>query len=162
MTTPEVSHGRGGAGNIHEDNTKYVDGEIVREGPEGSHGDGAFSTGRGVTAFSTNTHPPQTGAANIADAAVPAAPVRADREVVPEEATRPSTDDASFHVGRGGAANVHLSPEDKAKQEAKHEPAKHAHAASKVVDSPTGTGDAKANQGLADKLKHKIFGVFKK
>ncbi|KAI0898609.1 hypothetical protein F4806DRAFT_366384 [Annulohypoxylon nitens] len=148
MTTPEVSHGRGGAGNIHEDNTKYVDGEIVREGPEGSHGDGAFSTGRG-------------GAANIADAAVPAAPVRADREVVPEEATRPSTDDASFHVGRGGAANVHLSPEDKAKQEAKHEP-KHTHAASKVVDSPTGTGDAKANQGLADKLKHKIFGVFKK
>lgn len=49
MTTPEVSHGRGGAGNIHEDNTKYVDGEIVREGPEGSHGDGAFSTGRGGT-----------------------------------------------------------------------------------------------------------------
>lgn len=47
MTTPEVSHGRGGAGNINPDDTKYVDGEIVRQGHEGSHGDGAFSTGRG-------------------------------------------------------------------------------------------------------------------
>lgn len=47
MTTPEVSHGRGGAGNINPDDTKYVDGEIVRQGEEGSHGDGAFSTGRG-------------------------------------------------------------------------------------------------------------------
>lgn len=43
----EVSHGRGGAGNIKPDDTKYVDGEIVREGAAGSHGDGAFSTGRG-------------------------------------------------------------------------------------------------------------------
>ncbi|KAI1106682.1 hypothetical protein F4804DRAFT_7892 [Jackrogersella minutella] len=127
MTTPEVSHGRGGAGNINPDNTKYVDGEIVREGPEGSHGDGAFSTGRG-------------GAANIADASAPAAPTRADKEVVPEEATRPSTDAASFHVGRGGAANVHLSTEDKQKHEKYHNP----------------------NEGLADKLKHKIFNAFKK
>lgn len=47
MTTPEVSHGRGGAGNITPDNTQYVDGEIVRAGEEGSHDDGAFSTGRG-------------------------------------------------------------------------------------------------------------------
>ncbi|KAI0890688.1 uncharacterized protein GGS22DRAFT_151593 [Annulohypoxylon maeteangense] len=152
MTTPEVSHGRGGAGNIHEDNTKYVDGEIVREGTEGSHGDGAFSTGRG-------------GAANIADTSVPAA-ARADREVVPEEATRPSTDDASFHVGRGGAANVHLSQQDQQKQEAKHAtpaPAPAPAAAAKVVDSPAGaTAAPKANQGLADKLKNKIFGVFKK
>ena len=46
---PEVSHGRGGAGNIGPDDTQYVDGSIVREGPEGSHGDGAFSTGRGGT-----------------------------------------------------------------------------------------------------------------
>ncbi|KAI1213816.1 uncharacterized protein F4807DRAFT_409242 [Annulohypoxylon truncatum] len=144
MTTPEVSHGRGGAGNIHEDNTKYVDGEIVREGTEGSHGDGAFSTGRG-------------GAANIADTSVPPAPVRADHEVVPEEATRPSTDDASFHVGRGGAANVHLSAQDQAKQEAKH-----AAPTAKVTDSPIAAGKDKANQGLADKLKNKIFGVFKK
>lgn len=47
MTAPEVSHGRGGAGNIAADDTQYVDGEVVRVGVEGSHGDGAFSTGRG-------------------------------------------------------------------------------------------------------------------
>lgn len=43
----EVSHGRGGAGNINADPTEYVDGGIVRQGVEGTHGDGAFSTGRG-------------------------------------------------------------------------------------------------------------------
>lgn len=47
MSGAEVSHGRGGAGNINADETVYVDGEIVREGVEGTHGDGAFSTGRG-------------------------------------------------------------------------------------------------------------------
>lgn len=45
--TAEVSHGRGGAGNITADDTKYVDGEVVRSGIEGSHGDGAYSAGRG-------------------------------------------------------------------------------------------------------------------
>lgn len=45
--TVEVSHGRGGAGNIKEDETSYVDGEVVRAGIEGSHGDGAYSAGRG-------------------------------------------------------------------------------------------------------------------
>ena len=43
----EVSHGRGGAGNIRTDDTKYVDGVIVREGIAGSQGAGPFSTGRG-------------------------------------------------------------------------------------------------------------------
>lgn len=43
----EVSHGRGGAGNINPDDTKYVDGEVVREGVVGSHGDGVYSAGRG-------------------------------------------------------------------------------------------------------------------
>ncbi|KAI0383749.1 hypothetical protein F5Y04DRAFT_20225 [Hypomontagnella monticulosa] len=143
MTTPEVSHGRGGAGNINPDDTKYVDGEIVRQGPEGSHGDGAFSTGRG-------------GAANIADADKPPSAMRADREVVPEEATRPSTDNESFHVGRGGAANVHLSAQDQAKQQAAAD--KH----TKVVDTPPAASGATPNQSLADKLKHKIFGKFKK
>ena len=47
MAGPEVSHGRGGAGNINPDDTQYVDGEVVRTGTIGSHGDGAFSTGRG-------------------------------------------------------------------------------------------------------------------
>lgn len=47
IMTAEVSHGRGGAGNIDVDDTKYVDGEVVRSGDVGSHGDGAFSAGRG-------------------------------------------------------------------------------------------------------------------
>ncbi|KAI1802444.1 hypothetical protein F4811DRAFT_396880 [Daldinia bambusicola] len=166
MTTPEVSHGRGGAGNITPDNTMYVDGEIVRQGPEGSHGDGAFSTGRG-------------GAANIADASKPPSAMRADREVVPEEATRPSTDGESFHVGRGGAANVHLSEQDKQKKHDKHQQHQHDNtatttttttaaaaagnnAAGKVTDSPTLGSTTPPNLSLADKLKHKIFGVFKK
>ncbi|KAI1476689.1 hypothetical protein F4774DRAFT_229109 [Daldinia eschscholtzii] len=153
MTTPEVSHGRGGAGNITPDNTKYVDGEIVRQGQEGSHGDGAFSTGRG-------------GAANIADADKPPSAMRADREVVPEEATRPSTDGESFHVGRGGAANVHLSEQDKQKKLEKHSQHHHQHHHqgnnnNKVTDTPSSPG-APPNLSLADKLKHKIFGVFKK
>ncbi|KAI1409689.1 hypothetical protein F5Y13DRAFT_192951 [Hypoxylon sp. FL1857] len=145
MTAPEVSHGRGGAGNITPDNTKYVDGEIVRAGPEGSHGDGAFR------------------AANIADADKPPSSIRADREIVPEEATRPSTDNESFHVGRGGAANVHLSAQDQQKHETKHNHNHHHHHhGAKVVDSPTAPGSAKQHQGLADKLKHKIFHAFKK
>lgn len=45
--TAEVSHGRGGAGNIAVDDTQYVDGSIVRTGDVGSHGDGAYSAGRG-------------------------------------------------------------------------------------------------------------------
>ncbi|KAI6093462.1 hypothetical protein F4821DRAFT_220668 [Hypoxylon rubiginosum] len=139
MTTPEVSHGRGGAGNINPDDTKYVDGEITRQGEEGSHGDGAFSTGRG-------------GAANIADADKPTAPRRSDAELVPEEAVRTSTDNESFHVGRGGAANVHLSPAEQAQKADKQ------HA--KAVDAPP--HGATPNQSLADKLKHKIFGRFKK
>lgn len=81
--------------------------------------------------------------------------MRTDRDIVPEEATRPSTDGESFHVGRGGAANVHLSEQDKQKKQEKH------HGAGKVVDSPSTPGTA-PNLSLADKLKHKIFGVFKK
>lgn len=50
MTT-EVSHGRGGAGNISVDDTQYTDGSIVRSGPEGSRGDGAYSAGRGGRLF---------------------------------------------------------------------------------------------------------------
>jgi hypothetical protein len=42
---PIVSHGRGGAGNIEPDSQIYTDGEIVREGPVGDQGDGAYSTG---------------------------------------------------------------------------------------------------------------------
>lgn len=49
MSAAEVSHGRGGAGNIAKDDTQYVDGSIVRTGDVGSHGDGAYSAGRGGT-----------------------------------------------------------------------------------------------------------------
>ncbi|KAF2963385.1 hypothetical protein GQX73_g10192 [Xylaria multiplex] len=147
MSGPEVSHGRGGAGNINPDSTEYVDGEIVRQGEVGTHGDGAYSTGRGAQCPNSSTPkadpsrlPVQIGAANIADKETPAAP-RADKDVVPAEAVRPSVD-GDFHTGRGGAANVVHSKEEGGA------------AAATATKAP--------NQGLADKLKHKIFGVFKK
>jgi len=116
-TSVEVSHGRGGAGNISEDTTPYGDGEIVREGPVGDHGDGAFSTGRG-------------GAANIGSPGLKA-DHRKDHEIVPEVALRPSMDTENFHTGRGGEGNVHLT-EPKATK-------------------------PKHPEGLADKLKYKLF-----
>ncbi|CAI4216192.1 unnamed protein product [Parascedosporium putredinis] len=91
MPSAEVSHGRGGAGNINVDDTQYVDGEVVRVGVEGSHGDGAFSTGRG-------------GSGNIGDAGSNAAR-RADKVIIPDAAVRPSTDNQDYHTGRGGAGN---------------------------------------------------------
>ncbi|KAH6675496.1 hypothetical protein B0J14DRAFT_460090, partial [Halenospora varia] len=91
----EVSHGRGGAGNIGQDSTPYGDGEIVREGVIGDHGDGAYSTGRG-------------GAANIGSPKVKATE-RKDEIAVPEVALRPSMEGENFHVGRGGEGNIHLA-----------------------------------------------------
>ncbi|KAL2123138.1 hypothetical protein VTJ04DRAFT_3593 [Mycothermus thermophilus] len=126
MAGPEVSHGRGGAGNINPDDTKYVDGEVVRVGVVGSHGDGAFSTGRG-------------GAANIGDAGTPSTG-RADKDVVPEAAVRPSRDE-DHHTGRGGAGNTNVVAK---------------------VKSNEGKPAPTAPVGLADLLKKKIFGVFKK
>lgn len=136
-----------GAGNISEDHTVYVspipqqhtcviiffsstllltdvgssygDGEIVREGTVGDHGDGAFSTGRG-------------GAANIGGSPALKADQRKDHEIVPEVALRPSMEKENFHTGRGGEGNVH-------------------HA------EPT-PGKPQHPEGLADKLKHKLFG----
>ncbi|KAH8602537.1 hypothetical protein B0O99DRAFT_499308 [Bisporella sp. PMI_857] len=112
---PEVSHGRGGAGNIGVDHTKYVDGEIVRTGAPGDHGDGAFSTGRG-------------GVANIGSPKV-AATKRNDDLTIPEQALRPSSEDQTFHTGRGGGGNVH------------------------IPSAPA----PKKYEGLADKLKNKLF-----
>jgi hypothetical protein len=68
---------------------------------------------------------------------------RADTELVPTEAVRASAD-IDHHTGRGGAANVQLS--DK-------------HAAERGL---TQFGAKNLNQGLADKLKDKLFGAFKK
>jgi len=96
----EVSHGRGGAGNIGTDDTPYVDGEIVREGVAGDHGDGAFSTGRG-------------GAANIGSPKVKATE-RKDEMAIPEQALRPSMENENFHTGRGGAGNEHFAEPIKA------------------------------------------------
>ena len=77
------------------------------------------------------------GAANIGDVGS-AARVRTDKDIVPEAATRPSQD-SDYHTGRGGAGNEHI---------AEHKAA-------------VATGD-EAPKGLADKLKYKIFGAFKK
>ncbi|KAK4132307.1 hypothetical protein BT67DRAFT_443886 [Trichocladium antarcticum] len=125
MSEPaKVSHGRGGAANIKPDETEYVDGEVVRVGEAGSHGDGAFSTGRG-------------GAANIGDAGVKSV-TRLDKDLVPEAAVRPSQDaNADYHTGRGGAGNEHIA-----------------------TKKPGAEGGAPV--GLADKLKQKIMGIFKK
>lgn len=78
------------------------------------------------------------GAANIGDAHKKGG-ARLDKEVVPEAAVRPSQDNSDYHVGRGGAGNEHIVNKDKAKE--------------KKDLVPT---------GLADKLKNKIFGSFKK
>lgn len=72
---------------------RYADGEIVREGVVGDHGDGAFSVGRG-------------GAANIGSPGMPAQN-RKDDIAVPDVALRPSMEGQDFHTGRGGGGNVH-------------------------------------------------------
>ena len=73
----------------------YGDGEIVREGMVGDHGDGAFSTGRG-------------GAANIGSPGQKANK-RNDDMAIPEVALRPSMEGENFHTGRGGQGNVHVA-----------------------------------------------------
>ncbi|KAI4119028.1 MAG: hypothetical protein LQ345_000999 [Seirophora villosa] len=94
----EVSHGRGGAGNIKPDDTPYTDGSIVREGPVGDQGNGAYSVGRG-------------GAGNIDSPRVkPSNPdgKAGDTDVIPEPALRePGPGYENYHTGRGGEGNVH-------------------------------------------------------
>ncbi|KAF4768918.1 hypothetical protein N7455_008399 [Penicillium solitum] len=108
---PLVSHGRGGQGNIGHDSTEYVDGEIVREGPYGDQGDGAYSAGRG-------------GAGNIGSPMVrPSSRAPHDVEMIPELAVRDSTDE-TYHTGRGGQGNVHLDEatlKEKEKKKVAHE-----------------------------------------
>ncbi|MCJ1330954.1 hypothetical protein MMC10_007641 [Thelotrema lepadinum] len=88
----QVSHGRGGAANIAPDQNTYTDGSIVREGPVGDQGTGAFSAGRGGTGNIGSPHLKPTGVAGDAD-------------VVPETALRPEYD--NYHTGRGGEGNIH-------------------------------------------------------
>ncbi|KAI9887049.1 MAG: hypothetical protein M1823_001121 [Watsoniomyces obsoletus] len=58
-------------------------------------------------------------------------PVHRDsQDVIPEAAMRPSMEDRDYHIGRGGQGNAHLANEGK---------------------------DKTQHEGLADKLKNKIF-----
>ncbi|KAL4810176.1 hypothetical protein BDV18DRAFT_130444 [Aspergillus unguis] len=138
---PIVSHGRGGQGNIGPDSNEYIDGGIVREGPIGDQGDGAYSAGRG-------------GAGNIGSPHVKPGAGQAphDAEFIPEVSVRQSVD-GDYHTGRGGQGNVHLDPDHaRAKEEKKEEKAKVKE--EKEKEKATGV----AHEGLADKLKNKLFG----
>ncbi|KAI4122476.1 MAG: hypothetical protein LQ338_005801 [Usnochroma carphineum] len=96
--TEEVSHGRGGAGNIRPDNTPYVDGSIVREGPIGDQGDGVYSSGRGGAGNIESPHVKPTNPGGHPG----------DEDIVPETALRrPSAEYENYHTGRGGEGNVH-------------------------------------------------------
>jgi len=95
---------------------RYGDGEVVRQGVAGDHGDGAFSTGRG-------------GVANIGSPGLPATK-RNDEIHIPDAALRPSMEDQTYHTGRGGGGNLHR---------------------------PNGEPAVKKQEGLADKLKNKLF-----
>ncbi|KAJ5210414.1 Protein of unknown function DUF3602 [Penicillium cf. griseofulvum] len=143
---PMVSHGRGGQGNIGHDTTEYVDGEIVREGPYGDQGDGAYSAGVS-TSHPTKPKPPtptdaphstqRGGAGNIGSPMVrPVSRAPHDADMIPELAVRDSVDE-TYHTGRGGQGNVHL---DAASLKEKKKEKKVAH------------------EGLADKLKYKLMG----
>ncbi|BCR93967.1 DUF3602 domain-containing protein [Aspergillus luchuensis] len=79
------------------------------------------------------------GAGNIGSPHVrPTSKIPHDAEIVPELAIRQSVD-GDYHTGRGGQGNVHLDEEHrKEKEEKKHK--------------------GPAHEGLADKLKHKLFG----
>ncbi|KAL1968286.1 hypothetical protein VTN77DRAFT_2121 [Rasamsonia byssochlamydoides] len=140
QSEPIVSHGRGGQGNIGADPTKYVDGEIVRKGPVGDQGDGAYSAGRG-------------GAGNIGSPHIrPTSPGKVhDTEVVPDISIRPS--DGDYHTGRGGQGNVHLDPErhrkGKEREKEKEE---------KDKEKTPRRDSTSSLEGFAEKVKHKILG----
>lgn len=97
---------------------------------------GSSGTGIGPAPCSQNSQAHLTvftGAANISD--TNAAAPRTDREVVPDAALRPSTDNQDHHTGRGGEGNVQRAHKE---------------------------GEDNTHKGLADKLKAKVLGVFKK
>ncbi|PGH03303.1 hypothetical protein GX51_04173 [Blastomyces parvus] len=127
---PVVSHGRGGQGNINPDPIQYADAEIVRQGPEGDQGDGAYSAGRG-------------GAGNIGSAGVhPVSSEVHDTDIIPELAIRPSQD-GDYHTGRGGLGNIRTT-ESKAsgREKGREEEVKRKHPIAEMVD----------------KLKNKLLG----
>lgn len=83
------------------------------------------------------------GAANIVDKNAEAP--RTDKEVVPPEAVRPSMENSDYHVGRGGAGNEH-----------------HAEQKDGAAATAAAAGHKEGPKGLADKLKAKVTGLFKK
>ncbi|MCJ1414324.1 hypothetical protein MMC32_000650 [Xylographa parallela] len=91
--------GRYGQQNVQQadDSLKFVfyaDADIIREGPVGDQGDGAYSTGRGGAA---NIESPWAAGVHNGSAH--------DVEVIPEQALRRESQ-VDTHTGRGGAANV--------------------------------------------------------
>lgn len=85
------------------------------------------------------------GGGNIGDKGIDPT-TRTDTDIVPEAAVH-VPEDEDVHTGRGGAGNIHLGPEHKKK---------------KVTDGIPHE-EASLNHGsVADKLKHKVLGVFKK
>lgn len=84
------------------------------------------------------------GAGNIGDIGRAPTP-RKDQDVIPDEAYRASQDNIDHHTGRGGAGNEHVA---------------RSHDEKKAGSKPA--AETSAPVGLADKLKHKLFGVIKK
>ena len=85
-----------------------------------------------------------TGAGNITDVGTPSSE-RKDRELVPEAAVRASQDSQDYHTGRGGAGNEHIINGNGKKSKDAHK------------------YDANGTPvSLADRLKAKLLGVFKK
>ena len=64
--------------------------------------------------------------------------MRADQDMVPEAAVRPSSENTDYHTGRGGAGNAHVVGDKEKKTES---------------NGPI---------SLADKLKNKLFNRKKK
>ena len=100
--------------------------------------DSNLSTCDGKQRANIHSPAPLLGAANIGDAGKKGTS-RADKDVIPEAAVRPSSENTDYHTGRGGAGNAHIVP-----------------GAEKKV-----SGDG-SPLSLADKLKAKIFGRFSK
>ncbi len=111
---------------------RYMDGEIVREGPIGDTNQGAFSTGVSACPKSMSMRTPHAhdrvqrgGTGNIGSPGMK--PVHRDsQDVIPETAMRPSMEDRDYHVGvcdastfsiaieRGCATDISISVEVKA------------------------------------------------
>ncbi|KAI9790195.1 MAG: hypothetical protein M1835_001152 [Candelina submexicana] len=120
-----VSHGRGGQGNIAPDSNTYADGAIVREGPvSGLDNDGPITTGRG-------------GAGNIGSPRQKPTE-RFDEEIVPETAMRDNGPGyENFHVGRGGEGNIHREKDSHTEGHNAH----HKGLGEKIKDAVTGHKD---------------------